>query len=139
MGEHIPDWVREVEVEIDPRSVGRKEAQAHIGWNAPGMEAVAEIVTENPELSATIQELQDNVLAKNTLRNYQTAITRYQDFCATVGYDRSIITEETVLHYIGNLRKQKATIGVIDRVKPALQLMIEMYTGKDAVFTPRKD
>ncbi len=55
------------------------------------MEPVIEIVQENPELAEAVQELMEGALARSTMNTYQGAVTRYQEFCESGGYDRSAV------------------------------------------------
>jgi hypothetical protein len=118
---------------------GAEQSGTRVGWNQPGMEPVTEIMQENPELAGYAQEIMNNVLAKSTIHSYQGAIRRYQDFCEAENYDRTIISEKSILHYLTHLHKNDVTVAVINQVRPALSLMIEMYGGDTSVFTPRVD
>ncbi len=85
-------------VEIIHRGV--EHTVTRVGWNQPGMEPIMEIMQENPELARHAQEILDNVLAKSTIQGYQGDIRWYQDFCETENYDRTIISEKSLLHYL---------------------------------------
>jgi site-specific recombinase XerD len=50
----------------------------------------------------------EGALARSTMNTYQGAVTRYQEFCESAGYDGSDIPEESVLHYITYLGHQRA-------------------------------
>ncbi len=78
---------------------------------------------ENPELAGHAQE----IMNKSTIHGYQGAIRRYQDFCEAENYDRTIISEKSILHYLTHLHKNNVTIACVNQVRPALSLMIEMY------------
>ncbi|MFN9904191.1 MAG: phage integrase N-terminal SAM-like domain-containing protein, partial [bacterium] len=142
---HIQDLDIALAIEIQgPDGVeiihrGAERTGTRVGWNQPGMEPVMEIMQENPELAGHAQEIMNNVLAKSTIHGYQGAIRRYQDFCETEDYDRTIISEKSILHYLTHLHKNNVTVAVVNQVRPALSLMIEMYGGDTSVFTPRVD
>jgi hypothetical protein len=134
----VPEWVQEVEVP-PAQSTAPDTGADRLGWEEPGMGPVADIVRQNPELAGTVSELMEGALARNTMVTYQKAVARYQNFCETVGYDRAIITEKTVLHYISFLRHNGASYNVLCQVKPALGLLLELYTGQKAALTVRVD
>ncbi len=115
---------------------GAEQTGTRVGWNQPGMEPVMEIMQENLELAGHAQEI---VLAKSTIHGYQGAIRRYQDFCEAENYDRTIISEKSILHYLTHLHKNNVTVAVVNQVRSALSLMIEMYGGDTSVFTQRVD
>jgi hypothetical protein len=71
----------------------------------------------------------NNVLAKSTIHGYKGAIRRYQDFCEAENYDRTIISEKSISHYLTHLHKNNVTIACVNQVRLALSLMIEMYGG----------
>jgi hypothetical protein len=142
---HIQDLDIGLAIEIQgPEGVeiihrGAEHSGTRVGWNQPGMEPVMEIMQENPDLAGHAQEIMDNVLAKSTIHGYQGAIRRYQDFCETESYDRTIISEKSILHYLTHLHKNNVTVACVNQVRPALSLMIEMYGGDTSVFTQRVD
>jgi hypothetical protein len=77
----------------------------------------------------------DNMLAKSSIHGYQGAIQRYQDFCEAENYDRTIISEKSILHYLTHIHKNNVTIACVNQVRLALSLMIKMYGGDTSVFT----
>jgi hypothetical protein len=132
----MPGVGAEIEILLDEQQESQSSA-GRLGWQEVGMEPVRQIVQENPELAGTIKELMEGALAWSTMQSYQGAITRYQEFCESAGYDRADITEKSVLHYVTHLRHQKASLATLCQVKPALTLLLELYTGGTAPLTPR--
>ncbi len=90
-----PDVGAELEIHLEEQQESRSSA-GRLGWQEAGMEPVRQIVQENPELAGTIKELMEGALARSTMHSYQGAITRYQEFCESAGYDRADITEKSI-------------------------------------------
>jgi hypothetical protein len=71
--------------------------------------------------------------------NYQGVIKCYRDFCKQVGYDRTDISEKTLLHYIVVICGNRYWVcqRYVGQSKPSLSLLIELYTGHTTPFTER--
>ena len=123
------DFVEEIVIQADLQGAAAQGGE-RIGWEEPGMRPVANIVRQNPQLADSVKEIMEGALAFSTMKTYQRAVTRYQNFCEIFGYDRSDITEQSILHYVSYLRQQRVTNSVLNQVKPALTLLLELYTGQ---------
>jgi hypothetical protein len=95
------------------------------------------IIEKFPGLQGAMQNIINNTIGKNTMRAYESAIRRYRNFCEEHGYEVEQTTEDVLVHYIAWLHEQNATLAIISQVKPAIQLLLEIQTGKAEVFTPR--
>jgi hypothetical protein len=69
--------------------------------------AIAKVLQKAPGLGESLRELQENVLAKVTLTNYAEGQRRFRDSCNREGYEATQMTEEMIIHYIGELDSNK--------------------------------
>jgi hypothetical protein len=71
------------------------------------------------------------------LTNCNTAQSWFQEFCKSRKNSHYKITEQSVIHYLAELNKQKVSYAILCQVKPALVMKKEMYMGRSTAFTPR--
>jgi hypothetical protein len=109
---HTPDVGAEIEIYLEDQQESRGSS-GRLGWQEAGIEPVREIVQENPELAGAVKGLMEGTLARSTMHTYQGAITRYQEFCESAGFNRADITEKSVWHYITHLRHQRAGLAML--------------------------
>ena len=68
------------------RRVMAAEVQIPLGLRQDQVQPMDELAEEYPELKHSLTQLASGQLAANTLQNYNSAIGRFQDFCAEKGY-----------------------------------------------------
>ena len=74
------------QVEAMRRRVMAAEVQIPLGLRQDQVQPMDELAEEYPELKHSLTQLATGQLAANTLQNYNSAIGRFQDFCAEKGY-----------------------------------------------------
>ena len=115
------------------------EIKIPFGLRKDQVEPVEDILTDVPELQKSLQEILGKQLAAGTISNYQSAVTRFQDFCDRAEYDYTQISERVIIHYLADLNDKKVSYGIICQVRPALVLLEEMHKGRSDCFTPRAE
>ena len=121
------------------RMVMAAEVQIPLGLRQDQVQPVDELAAEFPELKQSMAEVMGSQLASGTLNNYSSAVGRFQDFCASQGFDYSDLTEKMVIHYVMELNRQQVSYSTLCQVRPALNLLEEMHKGRASAFTPRAD
>jgi hypothetical protein len=82
-------------------------------------DGIAKVLRRAPGLGESLRELQENVLAKGTLTNYAAGQRRFWDFCSREGYEATQMTEEMIIHYIGELNSNKTSYTTLCQTKAA--------------------
>jgi len=100
------------------------------------LEPVAAILQRDPGMAAIMNSLAAQPKAKSTVSNYAVEVRRYQQFCAKHGYLPEQSTEQGLLHYVGDLVRQKVTLSVLLQVKPALDMYLQLQ-GQQGQITDR--
>jgi hypothetical protein len=117
---------------------GAAELKLPMSLTRQKMEVVDNILNLHPDLQASIQEMNNEPLAKSTMQNYKGTLKKLQEFCqGKYTYDE--LSEQAILHFIADLNKKGASFSVVAQVKPAIVLLLEMQTGGAANFTARAD
>ena len=121
------------------RRVMAAEVQIPLGLRQDQVQPIDELAEEWPELKHSLTQLASGQLAASTLQNYNSAIGRFQDFCAEKGYSYTDLSEKIIIHYIADLNMKEVSYSIICQIRPAIKLLEEMHQGKTTVFTARAD
>jgi hypothetical protein len=84
---------------------GPAELQLPMGLTRQKMEAVDNIFSMHPELQASIQEMNETLLAKSTMQKYKGTLKELQEFCKEKKYVYDELSKQGILHFIANLNK----------------------------------
>jgi hypothetical protein len=107
------------------------------GLRATDVEPIKEVLDKYPNLQRAMQSITTSTLGKNTMGSYESAVNKFKNFCTEHKYRSDQVTESMLIHYIAWLHDTKATLATISQVKPAIQLMLELQTGKADAITAR--
>ena len=108
-----------------------------LGMNREDISPVDSVLNRHPELQDAMQDLLKGPLAGNTMNTYESAIKKFREFMEINKYSMTAITEETLVHYVAHMHKNKVSHGTLCQTKPAIKLLLQMQTGDAEVFTQR--
>jgi hypothetical protein len=141
---HDGDVGQEVEVESENTRERPHMKGADGGDGGAYSKAAAELkgdlggwAGDDPGLARAIQELATVPLADSTMGNYRAAMDRFIAFCKDKNYDDGDIKEQAIIHYITQLHRDQAGLGLVCQFGPALTLWLEMKYGDASRFTAR--
>jgi hypothetical protein len=96
-------------------------------------DTITKVLQKAPGLGESLREQQENLLAKGTLINYAAGQRRFREFCSREGHEANQMTEEMLIHYVGELNNNKTSYATLCQTKAALVPEEEMRTGKAVV------
>ena len=104
--------------------------------NVAGVQPVEDIIQRDPGMAAILQELAAKPRASGTVKNYAVEIRRYRKFCDKAGYVADEPTEQTMIHFIGDLAKSKVSLATLLQVQPAIEMFLKMIS-RTGVWTDK--
>jgi len=132
----------EIPAETAARSTGgaRQEAAtktAGFGIAVNELDPISGILDRQPDLYNVFDQLVKQPLAKSTVAGYANHVNKFKHFCAEQNYEAERVTEQALLHYLGQLVKLGTTVATLHQTKPALELYVKLVMGSTEVFTER--
>ena len=106
---------------------------APFGLKSDTSDLLSDILKADSSLKDSVTGLMSQAKSEGTMDNYERATKKFENFCSEKNYTYPVYTEQSVLHYVIQLDKDKASMGTLCQVKPALTLLEQLSgSGKSA-------
>jgi len=109
-----------------------------LGLQMQDIRPVQRVLERAPALVESAEELLMAVKAESTLVGYKSGGERFKRFLREHRAGEGI-TEEVMVHYLLQLNAERASVAIINQVKPAITAMMELAGLDTSFFTPRVD